>query len=139
MDLSFTNNLGVKFNEAYPAVLFGYELKINVQDESNPNFGYANIMPNKGSFVEGVLMKVTKEDILLLDSYEGYPDLYLRSKMNIFLPNRNKAYDAWVYTGKSNCIVNRNLLLSKSQKKRINNGFSFLTLEYQNKLLKIIS
>ena len=47
----------------------------------------------------------------------------------------NKTYTAWVYTGNSYYVVNQNLLLTGVQKKRINNGFPYLSLKYQNKLL----
>ncbi len=135
MDLDFVANLGVHCKSAYPGILMGYEFKINVQDESNPNLGYANIVKNKNSLVEGVLMGINEIEFLLLDSYEGYPDLYSRSKMEIISPKMNKTYTAWVYTGNSCYVVNRNLLLTGVQKKRINNGFPYLSLKYQNKLL----
>ena len=46
-----------------------------------------------------------------------------------------KTYTAWVYTGNSGYVVNRNLNLTAVQKKRINNGFPYLSLGYQNNLL----
>ena len=139
MDLDFVNSLGVHFKSAVSGILFDYEFKINVKDESNPKFGYANIVPNKKSFVEGVLIEISEMDFLLLDSYEGYPKLYSRSKIEIINTKTKKIFKAWVYNGNSDYIGKRNLLLNSDQKKRIQRGFKFLSVEYQNRLLEIIS
>jgi gamma-glutamylcyclotransferase (GGCT)/AIG2-like uncharacterized protein YtfP len=138
MDLDFVASLGVHFKSAFSGILFEHDFEINVKDESNSNFGYANIVPSRNSHVEGVLMEITEMDFLLLDSYEGYPELYSRSKIEITNTKNNKIFRAWVYKGNSNYLVNRNLQLTSIQKKRIQGGFTFLSVEYQNRLLKII-
>tara|TARA_Y100000589_G_scaffold207392_1_gene195586 strand:+ start:325 stop:774 length:450 start_codon:yes stop_codon:yes gene_type:complete len=138
MDLDFVTSLGVQYKSACSGVLMGYEFKINVQDKSNPRFGYANIVKNINTSVEGVLMEITQMEFPLLDSYEGYPQMYSRSKMQIISKNMNKIHTAWVYTGNLNFIIARNLCLTPFQKKRINNGFRFLSKEYQINLLRII-
>tara|TARA_Y100000589_G_scaffold264506_1_gene255223 strand:- start:897 stop:1316 length:420 start_codon:yes stop_codon:yes gene_type:complete len=138
MDLDFVTNLGVQYKKACSGILMGYEFKINVQDKSNPIFGYANIVKNKNTNVEGVLMEITQMEFLLLDSYEGYPQMYSRSKMKIISKEMNKIQTAWVYTGNLDYLVTNNLRLTPFQKKRINNGFPFLSLEYQNNILRII-
>ena len=138
MDLDFVSSLGVHFKSAFSGTLFEHEFKINVKDESNPNFGYANIVPCRNSLVEGVLMEITEMDFLLLDSYEGYPQLYSRSKIEILNTKKNKIFKAWVYKGNSDYLGNRNLLLTSIQKKRIQRGFNFLSVEYQNRLSKMI-
>jgi gamma-glutamylcyclotransferase (GGCT)/AIG2-like uncharacterized protein YtfP len=138
MDLDFVAKLGIQYKQSFSGILFGHEFKTNVQDESNPNFGYANIVSNKNSIVEGVLMEIDEMEFILLDSYECYPSLYSRSKIEIVSPKTNKTYTAWVYKGNSNYVINQNLKLTDIQKKRLFNGFPFLSVEYQRKLLGII-
>ena len=92
MDLDFVAKLGIQYKQSFSGILFGHEFKTNVQDESNPNFGYANIVSNKNSIVEGVLMEIDEMEFILLDSYECYPKLYSRSKIEIVSPKTNKTY-----------------------------------------------
>ena len=138
MDLNFVKELGVYYKKPCYGKLIGYEVQINVQDSIQPDYGYANVIPNPNSTVEGVLLEISDEHLFLLDSYEGYPELYSRCELEIHCQNNKKKYKAWVYSGNSNSIVNRNLKLTSIQKQRIQSGFSFLSIEYQKKILKIM-
>ena len=84
MDVKFVKELGVRYKNPCCGQLTGFVLRINVQDAMNPNFGYANIEPSENNTVEGVLFEIPKEDLILLDSYEGYPELYSRKQINVF-------------------------------------------------------
>ena len=138
MDLNFVKKLAVHYKKECSAKLIGYEVQINVQDSIKPDYGYANVIPNPNSTVEGVLLEISDEHLLLLDSYEGYPELYSRFELEIHCTNNKKKYKAWVYSGNSNYVVDRNLKLTRTQKQRIQSGFPFLSIEYQKKILKII-
>ena len=138
MDLNFVKELGVYYKKPCSGKLIGYEVQINVQDSIKPDYGYANVIPNPNSTVEGVLLEISDEHLLLLDSYEGYPELYSRFELEIHCTNNKKKYKAWVYSGNSNYVVDRNLKLTRTQKQRIQSGFPFLSIEYQKKILKII-
>ena len=138
IDLDFVTALGVRYEEPCSGKLIDFDFQINVMNNSDTEFGYANIIKKKNCFVEGVLMKIPETDFFLLDSYEGYPGLYSRSKLKIILTENDKTSTAWVYIGEPSCIVNQNLKLSKIQKVRINNGFPFLSTGYQNKLLNLM-
>ena len=138
MDLNFVKKLAVYYKKECSAKLIGYEVQINVQDSIQPDYGYANVIPNPNSTVEGVLLEISDEHLLLLDSYEGYPELYSRFELEIHCTNNKKKYKAWVYSGNSNYVVDRNLKLTRTQKQRIQSGFPFLSIEYQKKILKII-
>ena len=138
MDVKFVKELGVRYKNPCCGQLTGFDLRINVQDAMNPNFGYANIEPSENNTVEGVLFEIPKEDLILLDSYEGYPEIYSRKQINVFSSKSKTHLKAWVYEGNSNFAVNRNLKLSSIQKERISNGFAFLTIEYQKKLAKLM-
>ena len=138
MDVKFVGELGVSYKNPCSGQLIGFDLYINVQDTTNPNFGYANIKPSENNTVEGVLFEIPEEDLILLDSYEGYPELYSRRQINVFSLKSKTHLNAWVYEANLNFVVNRNLELSNIQKDRIHNGFVFLTLEYQKKLAKLM-
>jgi len=138
MDVNFVKELGVRFKNPCSGQLMGFNLYINVQDTKNSNYGYANIKPSVKNAVEGVLFEIPEEDLSLLDSYEGYPELYSRRQINVFSSKSKTHYKAWVYEGNLNFVVDRNLELNNIQKDRIRNGFVFLTLEYQKKLVKLM-
>ena len=138
MDLSFVKELGVCYTNPCSGKLIGFNFQINVRDSTNTTFGYANVTPNKNAEVEGVLMEIHEKDLFILDSYEGYPELYSRSKLDIFCADNKSTISAWVYTGNSDYVVERNLNLENIQKERIHNGFKFLSLQYQNNLLKFM-
>ena len=84
MDINFVGELGVRYKNPCSGQLIGFDLYINVQDTTNPNFGYANIEPRENKTIEGVLFEIPEEDLILLDSYEGYPELYSRRQINVF-------------------------------------------------------
>ena len=46
--------------------------------------------------VEGYLIRITKEDLEIVDRYEGYPDLYNRKKVLIYVQEEGNI-QAWVY------------------------------------------
>ncbi len=138
MDVQFVGELGVRYENPCSGQLIGFDLYINVQDTTNSNFGYANIEPRENNTVEGVLFEIPEEDLILLDSYEGYPELYSRRQINVFSSKSKTHLKAWVYEGNLNFVVNRNLELSNTQKDRIRNGFVFLTVDYQKKLAKLM-
>ncbi len=76
---------GVSYSTRLPATLNGYTLKFNKKASRNPKEGYANIVPDENQVVEGALYEIPDNDILKLDSYEGYPDNYYREKVKIIL------------------------------------------------------
>ena len=138
MDLSFVKNLGVYFKKPCSGKLVGFNFQINVLDLTNIAYGYANVVPCESAEVEGVLMEIHEKDLFTLDLYEGYPELYSRNKLDIICSENKRTICAWVYTGKSKYVVEQNLKLDNIQKKRINNGFNFLSNQYQNHLLKFM-
>lgn len=49
----------------------------------NPDSGVATILPEKGSFVEGVLWRITADCEKSLNRYEGYPHLYGKETLQV--------------------------------------------------------
>lgn len=138
MDLSFVKELGVEYKDAQLGILNDFEFQTSVQDDSNPAYGFANVVASKNNNVQGILMSVSEDQLPLLDSYEGYPYLYSRKQLSIFSPFSNETVIAWVYLGAKSYVVKHNLKLSEIQKYRIKNGFDFLNLKYQKALLKFL-
>ncbi len=138
MDLNFVKSLGVDFHNAQRGILEGFRFEISVKDDIDPNFGYANIVLDNSSQVEGVLMQIPQGQIHLLDQYEGYPSLYSR-QINTVLNSINKPVNAWVYIGTPEFSTHQNLKLTEEQIQRIQNGFDFLSTEYQKHIDSIIN
>lgn len=53
----------------------------------NPNSGVATILPEKGSYVEGVLWRITDDCEKSLNRYEGYPHLYGKEILQVQMPD----------------------------------------------------
>jgi len=138
MDLNFVKSLGVEFHNAQRGILEGFRFEISVKDDIDSNFGYANIVFDNSSKVEGVLMQITQGQIHFLDQYEGYPSLYNRQR-NTVLNSINKPVQAWVYIGTPEFSTHQNLKLTEEQIQRIQNGFDFLSPEYQKHIGSIIN
>lgn len=57
----------------------------------------ADIIENKGEKVEGALYVISKEELEILDTLEGYPDLYDRIIVEV-KDDKNNTYEAIAYT-----------------------------------------
>lgn len=65
----------IKFNDIVSAKLNDYRLTFNHYSNTRGG-GAANIMPLKGSYVYGLLIKIDKKDLEIIRSKEGYPQYY---------------------------------------------------------------
>lgn len=63
------------------AKLDNYRLVFNKTSKANSDEGFANIIPDDNSIVEGALYEVEWESILKLDHFEGYPVAYRREEI----------------------------------------------------------
>lgn len=70
------------------ASLKGYSLAFNE---------LADIIKNDGEEVLGALYVISKEDLDILDTLEGYPDLYTRIEIDV-LDGKGSTYEAFAYT-----------------------------------------
>lgn len=85
-------------------VLKNYKLVFNKTASVDRKEGYANIEISDGDVVEGVLYRVTLDDLKIIDRYEGYDENsemeddneYNRVKVKIYLSNGKSAV-AYVY------------------------------------------
>ena len=62
---------GVNFLSKEKGTLKGYKFIINKKSQKNPNIGFANIIKNESSDVEGIIYEVLEEDLIKLDKYEN--------------------------------------------------------------------
>lgn len=139
MDLDFMRALGVYPEKAQSGILKNHQFITNIHDEMNLGYGYANIIKKENYTVEGVLMQIRSESLSYLDAYEGYPLLYRRDQLEVYLKESPTKIVAWVYIGLSNHASTKNLLLSDSQKQKISNGFRFLSKPYQRYLSNFLN
>ncbi len=52
--------------------------------------GVADLLPERGKVVHGVLYEITLEDLKLLDQYTGYPHCYLRGDVILETTSKEK-------------------------------------------------
>lgn len=122
---------GVNFKSKEKGILKGYRFIINKKSQKNPNIGFANIIKDENSEVEGILYGVDMGDILTLDIYEGYPNHYRREVLTV---NNEQvivyiANDSWTSTDE--------LYTTEEYKNHILEGKEFLSEKYFDELLKI--
>lgn len=122
---------GVNFLSKEKGTLKGYKFIINKKSQKNPNIGFANIIRDDNSEVEGIIYEVTEEDIIKLDKFEGAPKHYRRE---IYIIENKQcviyiANDVWTSTNE--------LEATEEYKNHILEGKEFLSEKYYNKLLEI--
>lgn len=122
---------GVNFLSKEKGILKGYRFLINKKSQKNPNVGFANIIKDETSEVEGILYEVKTEDILKLDRYEGYPKHYRRE--NHIINNQ----EAIVYIANDIWTSVNELETTEEYKNHILEGKQFLSEKYYNNLLNI--
>lgn len=138
MCIPFLKEMGIKVIHYEKATLKNHCFKVNVIDELETNYGYANIesvdSQNKNpTEVEGLLVIISKETEYLVDEYEGFPELYLKKSVEVI--TAKKTEQCLAYYGSLSYISNNNLLLNETQKQRISWGARYLSPQYQKEIL----
>lgn len=122
---------GVNFLSKEKGTLKGYRFVINKKSQKNPNIGFANIIEDATSEVEGIIYEVTYENIKKLDVFEGAPKHY---KREVKIINDKQCV---VYIANNNWISDNELETTDEYKNHILEGKNFLSEKYYNKLLEI--
>jgi gamma-glutamylcyclotransferase (GGCT)/AIG2-like uncharacterized protein YtfP len=94
------SRVGNYSNMEYGA-LKGYKLTFN-KISNIPGRGYATIEECDNSYVAGLIYKLSKKAIKILDSFEGYPDHYTKSYLSIETSNGLK--ECVVYVANDNML-----------------------------------
>jgi len=126
---------GVKFLRRIHAVLNGWRLEFNKVSFRNPREGYANIVRDENSIVEGILYEILDSDIGKLDRYEGYPDHYDRITVKVRLDNGSEI-EAFTYIAQPD-KVRSGLKPSKEYLNHLLKGSDLLSKEYRDRLSKL--
>jgi len=122
---------GVNFLSKEKGSIKGYRFIINKKSQKNPNIGFANIIKDNFSHVEGIIYEVNQEDILKLDKFEGYPKHYRRE--NHIINNK----DCIIYIANDEWTSINELNATEEYKNHILEGKEFLSETYYKKLLEI--
>ena len=134
MSLNRMNERGCKINSSNRGILQDHKLVFNKKSGKFRNTGFANVIPNPGTDVEGALYEIDDSDILKLDKWEGSPNHYKRIVKNILTEVGIK--EAYVYIASSEWI-SEGLKPSKSYIKYLLDGKLYLTQSYFNYLRNI--
>ena len=122
---------GVNFLSKERGTLKGYKFIINKKSQKNPNIGFANIIRDDNSEVEGIIYEVFQEDILKLDKFEGSPTHYRRE---YYIINNKRCA---IYIANDTWTSVNELEATQEYKKHILEGKTFLSDNYYKKLLEI--
>lgn len=122
---------GINFTSKEKGILKGYRFIINKISQKNPNIGFANIIKDENSEVEGIIYEVNINDILSLDKYEGAPKHYRRETLNV---NNEEVI---VYIANDSWTSVDELYTTEEYKNHILEGKNYLSKKYFNQLLKI--
>lgn len=122
---------GVNFLSKEKGTLKGYKFIINKKSQKNPNIGFANIIRDDNSEVEGIIYEVNLDDILKLDKFEGVPKHYRRELYTI------DDKQCVIYIANDEWTSKNELEATDEYKNHILEGKEFLSENYYNKLLEI--
>ena len=132
MDPDRMRERGVNFLKREHAILEGWRLEFNKVSSRNPDEGYANIVKDENSVVEGILYEINDSDLKILDRYEGYPNHYERIKVAVRMDNGEKV-EAVTYIAKPDKVKN-GLKPSRKYLNHLLKGCDLLSEEYCRKL-----
>jgi gamma-glutamylcyclotransferase len=125
MDFNRLNEREISFEFIGLGILEGYALKFNKIASKKSGIGYANIVSQKESKVEGLLFSI--DNIELLDKFEGFPNHYSKEIFKIqYLGN---LIDAIVYVASIKRVSN-NLKPEREYLNRLLTAKDFLSTEY---------
>ena len=122
---------GVPFTKKEKGILKGYRFVINKISQKDNKIGFANIIKDENSEVEGIIYEINDTDILKLDKYEGAPKHYRREL------HRINNEDCIVYIANPNWVTLNELNTTQEYKNHILEGKEYLSEKYYNKLLEI--
>jgi gamma-glutamylcyclotransferase (GGCT)/AIG2-like uncharacterized protein YtfP len=116
------------------AKLDGYRIAFNKTSAANPVEGFANIIPDDDSTVEGALYKVEFQSVERLDYFEGYPDAYRREEVWVTTSDGGK-HKAITYIANDN-QTSDSLKPSREYLNHLLRGRDLLSAEYCSLLEK---
>jgi gamma-glutamylcyclotransferase len=128
MSESNLKNRGVIFSNKQKGILRGYQFIINKKSYKDPTIGFANIIPNINSFVEGVLYDVDPSEITKLDIFEGFPKHY--NKISVYVNVDGFFEESIVYIAQKEWTSPIELKTTEEYKNKILEGKENLSEKY---------
>ena len=135
MNIKRMNDRGIKPSSIESAILKNYKLVFNKIASGKIGESYANIVPEKGCIVEGVLYRISSEAIKILDKFEGHPKHYIRSDIQVIMKNGNNV-TAITYIATQNKVKD-GLLPGQEYMAHLLAGKDYLSEEYYKSLLLV--
>ncbi len=135
MDLKRLEHMEIRFRSIIPGKLKGWKLVFNVIDNKYEGTGYANIVEDPESFVEGLIVETDRHSIRKLDWCEDYPDYYIKRRVEVVNFDGEKLR-CMTYVGNQERIA-EGLRPHKKYMKHLLNGKIFLDLNYYRHLARI--
>jgi len=109
--------------------LEGFKFIINKKSFKNPSMGFANVVPDDNSEVEGILYEVYEKDLKKLDRFEGFPKHYGKEYLNIRLSDGSYV-KAVVYIANLNWTSPTVLKTTNEYKNYILEGRQYISEQY---------
>ena len=138
MDSKRLDERNVKYGLIGKAILSNYKLLFNKKSKKNPEVGFANVSECLGSNVEGILYSISKESMLKLDKFEGFPEHYRREFLNILVPECDCEIHAITYIANDHWIAD-NLRPTTEYIDRLLEAKNYLSDSYYNYILSFKS
>ena len=85
--------------------LANYRLAFNKQSQRSPENGFANIMPEAGSEVWGVMFAITAEQLSQLDDYEGVDSGHYHHETVVVLDDEDNQHSVIAYVANDDRVV----------------------------------
>ncbi len=121
------------------AYLDNYKFIINKKSFKNPSMGFANIVQETNSVVEGILYEVLETDLKKMDKFEGFPKHYGREIHKLRLSD-GSFVDGVVYVANPNWVSPIELKATNEYKMYILEGRQHISdtyYEFLNENIKI--
>lgn len=138
MDPERIRERGVEIMSMSPAVLPGYELVFNKISSGYHGEGFANIMKNEYSVVEGILYETNLGSIHNLDRYENYPVGYNRLSFDLICKDYNRVVKAHAYIAQAN-MVGKYLKPRRDYLRHLTVAEEFLSEGYLGMLNRVVT
>jgi gamma-glutamylcyclotransferase len=128
MDLKRMDDRKAGFTKTQRGILKDWKLVFNKINSQLRGAGFANIVPESNSFVEGIIFEVNEITIDVLDRYEGSPNAY-HKKIIPVETNDNKSINCIVYIA-NHSKTNNSLKPEKKYLDHLLKGKEFLSENY---------
>ena len=126
------NDRAVEFTDMQKGIMRDWKLVFNKRKWRGGGVGFANIVPEYGFTVEGIIYKINENTIQTLDGLEGVPKGY--HKKSMLVENINKEFvDCTVYIA-NHSRTNNSSKPKKEYLGRLLKGKEFLSENYFSEL-----